>query len=405
MTKKFLVPINAPGGTLTDDLVLSGGTTDLTVGNDVLVGGDLTAPVIYSTFVVPHPSSPTGIVIGGDPAATVDTGGSSLITSNGNINTGDGGVTANGGIFTGGLAVDNIGTYASTTLVIGANPAVTIDTAGSAIEGLPTPTANDRAANKGYVDDEIGAVIANVDARVLDDLADVDTTGVANGDLIVYQTGVGWVVWPAATSHTHPLLGDGDKGDITVGGTGTTLTIENDAVSNAKLANVATQTIKGRTTASTGDPEDLTAAQARSMLASGAGSFFGFDFDTTTSAGSASTRLRLNNATPASATAVYVSYTSKDAVDLKVRLLAGTAGDRLFIQDRDNSANYRVYELTSTPTDNTTYATCAVVHRGGAGSLWANSEEIVAGFTSPPITVGTTAPSSPMTNDIWIDTT
>lgn len=40
----------------------------------------------------------------------------------------------------------------------------------------------------------------------------------------------------------------------------------NDAVTNAKLANVATATFKGRATAGTGDPEDLTAAQAAGLL-------------------------------------------------------------------------------------------------------------------------------------------
>jgi hypothetical protein len=43
-------------------------------------------------------------------------------------------------------------------------------------------------------------------------------------------------------------------------------TISNDSVSNAKLVNMATQTIKGRTTAGTGDPEDLTATQATAIL-------------------------------------------------------------------------------------------------------------------------------------------
>ncbi|MCU0970418.1 MAG: hypothetical protein MUF57_01160 [Gammaproteobacteria bacterium] len=38
------------------------------------------------------------------------------------------------------------------------------------------------------------------------------------------------------------------------------------AVTNAKLTQMATQTIKGRTTASTGDAEDLTAAQARTIV-------------------------------------------------------------------------------------------------------------------------------------------
>lgn len=61
-------------------------------------------------------------------------------------------------------------------------------------------------------------------------------------------------------------LTDGDKGDITVTTGGTVFTINEDVVSNAKLANVPTGTIKGRATAGTGDPEDLTPAQARAVL-------------------------------------------------------------------------------------------------------------------------------------------
>lgn len=45
-----------------------------------------------------------------------------------------------------------------------------------------------------------------------------------------------------------------------------TAAIADDSITNTKLANMATQTIKGRTTAGTGDPEDLTATQATAIL-------------------------------------------------------------------------------------------------------------------------------------------
>ena len=56
-------------------------------------------------------------------------------------------------------------------------------------------------------------------------------------------------------------------GDVTGSGTASfSATIANDVVSNAKLANMATATFKGRATAGTGDPEDLTGAQATALL-------------------------------------------------------------------------------------------------------------------------------------------
>jgi hypothetical protein len=58
-------------------------------------------------------------------------------------------------------------------------------------------------------------------------------------------------------------------GDVTASAGSNTTTIANDVVSNTKLANMAQDTIKGRVTASTGDPEDLTAAQARTVLGLG----------------------------------------------------------------------------------------------------------------------------------------
>lgn len=59
---------------------------------------------------------------------------------------------------------------------------------------------------------------------------------------------------------------DGDKGDIVVSGGATVWTVDAGVVTNAKLANVSTATFKGRTTAGTGSPEDLTGTQATALL-------------------------------------------------------------------------------------------------------------------------------------------
>lgn len=61
-------------------------------------------------------------------------------------------------------------------------------------------------------------------------------------------------------------VADGDKGDIVVSGSGLTWTIKAKAVSNSKLADVANGTFKGRTSAGSGPPEDLTGTQATALL-------------------------------------------------------------------------------------------------------------------------------------------
>lgn len=71
--------------------------------------------------------------------------------------------------------------------------------------------------------------------------------------------------WQADTD-TNTLGPDGDKGDVTVGGSGTTLTVDNDAITFAKMLNIATNRFLGRVTASSGDIEELTPTQATAML-------------------------------------------------------------------------------------------------------------------------------------------
>lgn len=61
-------------------------------------------------------------------------------------------------------------------------------------------------------------------------------------------------------------ISDGDYGDVTISGTGTVINIDANVVTNAKLATMATARIKGRVTAGTGNPEDLTGTQATTLL-------------------------------------------------------------------------------------------------------------------------------------------
>jgi len=81
----------------------------------------------------------------------------------------------------------------------------------------------------------------------------------------------------AVTANTSKVgVTDGDKGDITVSATGATWTVDNlaitspkianNTVGNTKLAQVATDTIKGRTAAGTGNVTDLTPAEVRTMI-------------------------------------------------------------------------------------------------------------------------------------------
>lgn len=69
--------------------------------------------------------------------------------------------------------------------------------------------------------------------------------------------------WSAVTAEPS----DGDKGDVTVSGSGTVFTIDNDAVTYAKLQNVsASDRFLGRDTAGAGDVEEIDPAAARTIL-------------------------------------------------------------------------------------------------------------------------------------------
>lgn len=61
-------------------------------------------------------------------------------------------------------------------------------------------------------------------------------------------------------------ISDGDKGDITVSSSGSVWEIDSGVVSNAKMANMTTKTYKGRTSGTTGAPEDISLATLKTDL-------------------------------------------------------------------------------------------------------------------------------------------
>jgi hypothetical protein len=111
---------------------------------------------------------------------------------------------------------------------------------------------------------------------------DITTAGKAlldDADAAAQRTtlGLGTLATQSGTfSGTSSGTNTGDQtitltGDVTGSGTGSfAATIANDAVTNAKMANMTASTIKARVTGSTGDPEDATLTQVLDLVGSAA---------------------------------------------------------------------------------------------------------------------------------------
>ncbi len=114
------------------------------------------------------------------------------------------------------------------------------------------------------ISDFNAATDARIAAASINALSDVVITAPSVSQVIKFD-GTNWTNQADATGGGG--VSDGDKGDITVAGSGATWTIDNSAVTYAKLQNVsATARVLGRKTAGAGDVEELSGDDVRSLF-------------------------------------------------------------------------------------------------------------------------------------------
>jgi hypothetical protein len=92
-------------------------------------------------------------------------------------------------------------------------------------------------------------------------------------------------------------VSDGDKGDITVSGSGTVWTVDADAITFGKMQNISTDRLVGRDTAASGDPEELTVGGGIEFTGAGGIQRSALTGDVSASAGSNATTIANNAVT------------------------------------------------------------------------------------------------------------
>jgi len=110
-----------------------------------------------------------------------------------------------------------------------------------------------------------------------------------------------------------------------------------------------------------------------------------------------------NDATQTSATSILVSHLNDDDTDLELLLSFFTVGQKLFIQDRDESANNQVWEISGTPTltgagTTTAYFTFPVTLVSSAGAAFTNNHQLLFGSISVATNAVTSATTTNFTS-------
>jgi hypothetical protein len=247
-TDDFSVKVSADGATFNTALQAEAGTGEVTLPKPVHLGGQAVDPVSPPNGTL-WLNTTSGEVKVRSAGSTLPVGGG----GGGGITDGDKGditVSGSGAVWTIDAGVVTLGKLAS----IATDTFLGRDTAGTGSPEVMTPAQARTILNVAN-----GATANATDAALRDRATHTGTQLAAT--ISDFATAV--AATAAVTANTAKVTNATHTGDVTGA---TALTIANDAVSNAKLANMATATLKGRATAGTGDPEDLTATQATALL-------------------------------------------------------------------------------------------------------------------------------------------
>lgn len=151
-------------------------------------------------------------------------------------------------------------------------------------------------------------------------------------------------------------LSDGDRGDVTVSGGGATWTVDNNAITVAKLQDIGTDRLLGRDTALAGDPEELTVSGGLEFTGTGGIQTSAFTGDVTKAAGGTALTIAADAVT-------YAKFQNVSATDrILGRVTAGagdveeivcTAAGRAILDDADASAQRTTLGLGTAATQNT----------------------------------------------------
>lgn len=162
------------------------------------------------------------------------------------------------GFFTG--AAGDLGPKTNAGLTFNSSTGVLTATGfAGPLTGNVTGNASGTAANvTGTVAIANGGTGQTTTQAAIDALTAVSAA--TNEHVLTKDTATGNAKWKASVGGS---LSDGDKGDVTVSGSGATWTIDNDVVTYAKMQNVsATDKILGRVTAGAGDVEEIACTAA-----------------------------------------------------------------------------------------------------------------------------------------------